>query len=974
MTGNDSWDIAFSDNAIANSDLFFCDPVAAAKASVTGVATSNTKIENSSSRNIAAVGAESNNSKWHQSVFDGNDGNDEADNVTDNADTNMTVINGRGIWNSWTRNFSTPLLALLDLLDNSFDATSLTNPGRIYVLPDVINTEVDKDEQMDRFSSSSSEERITGLTIWNNSIKPIKPLHKILEVYTSQKGAHAESIGENGVGLKQGCATLSNLSFCIVKSHKTRYSMGVIAYQLQTSKGCSLPAFAFESTNIEDLRREMIHKFTNDYPSVGNCIIQYGSTEGDNGSISPSLKSDILCVGIDRLIEKFQYMNQDGWEQFDHVFGLIIDHLKHGEKKSVSNISNGDNTVSLKNDSSMEQQLRVNKLLETLYQDLPKRYLHIPTTLLDVRVGSEAVSFNYWQPRLVEMAQFDLKIYKSATIEDVFSGKKSAEPDNKGRINDDDDVVVDDNDTNSSDSYILRVYTGFDPLRVCDDKAPSTSALYLHSRQLGRLIKANMDCRGELGLTSGGSEFCQGLTIIVDDYNAHLPLNPTKQDVAFGEQSNGETHKRNLYLNLNAVVRFYYFFYKDHMCNKQKALLSEAIRSVLPEARKLVQQSSASFSTLSECQFSTFGKFASNSLVSSNHTIKLLPITKVEYFLGKDSRLQLPPMSHLNSNNGALKGKKSMKKKTTKSTSHKCDTIFIDDDESEDGTMRKRTKPSKYASKAVSMNNDDNEDDDADDETYNDKKVRRLKKRPRKCAGTNVPTSRSKNNGGSGVASMMDPIPDGSSNVNDVNDVVSMAKKVMLLEYTNRQLNKKIQQTKKASDEIVQQKEEMIGALKDELTRYKNEVVQQKQRIKSMKKEFQNQQKQPAAATSSSEVFILPEDMSISPSFCVGGTTTNGSIYSSPAADVAAKFAKRVKHLKSSMDLLKAENDDLKAQIQGLELTIQRKEKTIQTQRTLIDQRNEEEEQEHEGHNNHEEDDDDDDDVVIIVEPKREDF
>ena len=33
-----------------------------------------------------------------------------------------TRVNGIGLWNSWTRNFKTPLLACLDLLDNSFDA------------------------------------------------------------------------------------------------------------------------------------------------------------------------------------------------------------------------------------------------------------------------------------------------------------------------------------------------------------------------------------------------------------------------------------------------------------------------------------------------------------------------------------------------------------------------------------------------------------------------------------------------------------------------------------------------------------------------------------------------------------------------------------------------------------------------------------------------------------------------------------
>ena len=44
-----------------------------------------------------------------------------------------------------------------------------------------------------------------------------------------------------------------------------------------------------------------------------------------------------------------------------------------------------------------------------------------------------------------------------------------------------------------------------------------------------RLIKDYRDARGELLLSAGGTDFCQGLTIIVDDKHGMLPLNPTKQ-------------------------------------------------------------------------------------------------------------------------------------------------------------------------------------------------------------------------------------------------------------------------------------------------------------------------------------------------------------------------------------------------------------------------------------------------------------
>jgi hypothetical protein len=61
-----------------------------------------------------------------------------------------------------------------------------------------------------------------------------------------------------------------------------------------------------------------------------------------------------------------------------------------------------------------------------------------------------------------------------------------------------------------------------------------------------------------LGLTSSGTQFCQGLTILVDDIHGKLPLNPTKQDLAFGEEANGESYRSNLYTWLSAVTKLYY--------------------------------------------------------------------------------------------------------------------------------------------------------------------------------------------------------------------------------------------------------------------------------------------------------------------------------------------------------------------------------------------------------------------------------
>ena len=59
-------------------------------------------------------------------------------------------------------------------------------------------------------------------------------------MYNSSKihsGAH--DIGENGVGLKQGCATLSDLSFVLVKNGEEGFvELGIIAESLQLPEGC----------------------------------------------------------------------------------------------------------------------------------------------------------------------------------------------------------------------------------------------------------------------------------------------------------------------------------------------------------------------------------------------------------------------------------------------------------------------------------------------------------------------------------------------------------------------------------------------------------------------------------------------------------------------------------------------------------------------------------------------------------------
>eukprot|EP00984_Skeletonema_dohrnii_P025157 scaffold14271_cov152-Skeletonema_dohrnii-CCMP3373.AAC.4 len=164
----------------------------------------------------------------------------------------LTKVNGKGLWRSWKRNFQSKLLALMDLIDNSLDAAvvgsrklagnggigssndsnignnsrggdnSSSNNfiGRVHVYPDKLHQTT---------TPNSPSTTTTGILLLNNSHRSIRPLQHILEVYNSSKThSGSEHIGENGVGLKQGAATLSDLTFVLVKKRRKRGNGGAV--------------------------------------------------------------------------------------------------------------------------------------------------------------------------------------------------------------------------------------------------------------------------------------------------------------------------------------------------------------------------------------------------------------------------------------------------------------------------------------------------------------------------------------------------------------------------------------------------------------------------------------------------------------------------------------------------------------------------------------------------------------------------
>ncbi len=128
--------------------------------------------------------------------------------------------------------------AILDLVDNSLDA-SIKNIdqgflGRCFISPD---THTYNDDNNDWDISIT-----TGITIINNCISKPRPLQQCLEVYDSSKvDSGKDSVGENGVGLKQACATLSDSSFVLIKSDEGHgeitCELGIVAEMLQKAEG-----------------------------------------------------------------------------------------------------------------------------------------------------------------------------------------------------------------------------------------------------------------------------------------------------------------------------------------------------------------------------------------------------------------------------------------------------------------------------------------------------------------------------------------------------------------------------------------------------------------------------------------------------------------------------------------------------------------------------------------------------------------
>jgi hypothetical protein len=469
-------------------------------------------------------------------------------------------ISGKGMWDAWTRSFDTPLLAFLDLLDNAVDASwTLLDPSSTSIKPKI---QIDVDDQIG-----------SGGILMRNAGKSIPPLSQVLQVYKSKKGEAQDAIGENGIGVKHACASLSDLSLVFCKRDHEWLSVGILMKDLQQEKQIVLPSFEW---HIQvDIEPKLKHMCTVTHPHTwGRALEQYG--DGD------------LDDGINQCFRHMMAIREGDWRNYPNVFTMVLTELKH---EGFSNETDAHQEPRMPGRESKSAEEKSIELLKELQEKMPYLYLHMNT--LDIRIMKKPVETTYWERRLIELTQFDLEI---PTKEHWAKMHES--------------LYRNDRVTNiRNPKNAVRFFCGFDPFRVneeedeeADVKAitdlattqgrnvnSSTLKLYLYSRQSGRLIKVEHDPRSTLGLSSGSTDFNQGLTIILDDYNGTIPLNPTKQDTSYGVSSHGQIHSDNVREWTAAITHFFWFYHYENTAGKSKKALSKAVASRRSEVEQLLK-------------------------------------------------------------------------------------------------------------------------------------------------------------------------------------------------------------------------------------------------------------------------------------------------------------------------------------------------------------------------------------------------
>jgi hypothetical protein len=217
----------------------------------------------------------------------------------------------------------------------------------------------------------------------------------------------------------------------------------------------------------------------------------------------------------------------------------------------------------------------VQGFLENLALSLPKNYLHVPPEFC-VTVNSEPVLFQYWERRLAELHYFPLLV----------------DPDHSYKLASD--------WQEPRTAYSVKIFVGFDPERAASNNNKASLIVY----KSGRLVNQDDDARGRLGLVNSGTDYAQGLTVIIDDSEGRLPLTPTKHDIDFGTETHGRVHEENLYAWVGAFAHCYWQHFFTMFKTKQ-ALGAEVV-SHIDEVRGFVAAPTVPASMRQMENFSTF--------------------------------------------------------------------------------------------------------------------------------------------------------------------------------------------------------------------------------------------------------------------------------------------------------------------------------------------------------------------------------
>jgi len=399
------------------------------------------------------------------------------------------------LFGNWRRSFASPRLAFLDLLDNAFDAAET---GAIDV------------------STKGTH------VVIKNTCAVIKPITDIMRLFASDKGANA--IGENGIGLKQASAALSDTT--------------LIAFR----RGCVV--------GISILDKDLFSK-QNILPQV-----EFPVASSNPSVLGETLEGDILA----QLIPDSESPIRGAISNFG------LGSFANGMKRITNSILSLFDAEFLRGSNHAFLVALKAPNCDITPELINVSYLH-PGRQRIVTVDGKRIPFSHWPNRLVELCEYIAPISTDLPWHD--------------------DRLWDDKEDAST--YDLNIYLGFDPLAL---KTHSAMRLYVYSRQRGRLVKMLQDGRKYLGLCSTGTQYGQGMVVIVDDMNGRLPLNPTKQDLSFaGNGEAGMVHEENLRTWISCASTLFYK-HQSRKFDGVKTKLTKAVAKFIEKAKKKQMKSS----------------------------------------------------------------------------------------------------------------------------------------------------------------------------------------------------------------------------------------------------------------------------------------------------------------------------------------------------------------------------------------------